>query len=75
MLRKKHLQCSAKESWDGSGEPPDEEQQQGGGRPAGFSSLAWVSLSLLSCCRQGLCRDRERLAAPGAVGAVMPRAL
>lgn len=63
MLRKKHLQCSRKQ--------PDEEQQQGGRKPAGFSSLAWVSLSLVPCCRQGPCRDRELRAA---VGAAVPRA-
>lgn len=66
-LRKKHLQCSAKEPWDGSG------KQQGGRKAAGFSSLAWVSLSVLPCCRQGPCRDhRER---PAAIGAAVPRAV
>lgn len=70
MLRRKHLQCSAEEPWDGSGKQPDEEQQQGGRKPAGFSSLAWVSLSLVPCCRQGPCRDRELRAA---IGAAVPR--
>lgn len=70
MLRKKHLQCSAEEPWDGSGKAPDEEQRQGGRKAAGFSSLAWVSPSLVPCCRQGPCRDRELRAA---VGAAVPR--
>lgn len=65
------MQCSAEEPWDGSGKQPDEEQQQGGRKPAGFSSLAWVSLSLVPCCRQGPCRDRELQAA---IGAAVPRA-
>lgn len=72
MQREDHLQCSAKNRpWGGSGKQSDMEQWQGSRRSVGLSSLAWVSLSLIPCYRQGSCRDRIRLAVPSTIGAAM----